>query len=282
MRDSIKTTLRGVSQVMLQNNALTGLLFLAGIFYNSWLMGLGAIAGNIISTISAKFFKYSDEDIKNGLYGFNGALVGIAIWFFFGVNIFTAMAIITGAVFSTFIMHAMKKRIPAFTAPFVISTWIIILGIKFLSIIPFLSTSLPQNISLNLFSAINMGIGQVMFQGSIVTGILFLLAILVNSRTAAIYALYGSLLGGLFATLLALPLTMVNIGLFGYNAVLCGIALGTKKWNGFILATFAILLSVLLNYGLDKIGIITLTAPFVIATWVALLVKNKSWVRLDY
>jgi urea transporter len=68
---------------------------------------------------------------------------------------------------------------------------------------------------------------------------------------------------------------MINIGLFGYNAVLCGIALGTKKWNGFMLATFAILLSVLLNHGLDKIGIITLTAPFVIATWVALLVESK-------
>ena len=275
MRDYIKTILRGVGQVMLQNNALTGLLFLAGIFYNSGLMGLGTIAGNIVSTISAKFLKYPDEDIKNGLYGFNGTLVGIAIWFFFSVNISTTLAVIIGAALSTVIMHAMKKRIPAFTAPFVISTWIVMLGIKLLDIIPFLSPSLPQNSSPDLLSAISMGVGQVMFQGNIITGILFLLAILVNSRTAAIYALYGSLLGGLFAILLALPLSMVNIGLFGYNAVLCGIALGTKKWNGFILATFAILLSVLLNYGLDKIGIITLTAPFVIATWVALLIK--SW-----
>ncbi|MDP2944337.1 MAG: urea transporter, partial [bacterium] len=32
-----KIILRGVGQVMLQNNALTGLLFLVGIFYNSWL-----------------------------------------------------------------------------------------------------------------------------------------------------------------------------------------------------------------------------------------------------
>ncbi|NCA77090.1 MAG: hypothetical protein EOM90_12225 [Alphaproteobacteria bacterium] len=75
--DYITTILRGVGQVMFQNNALTGILFLAGIFYNSWLMGLGAIAGNIASTITAKVLKYSDEDIKNGLYGFNGTLVGI-------------------------------------------------------------------------------------------------------------------------------------------------------------------------------------------------------------
>lgn len=276
MANYIKTTLRGVGQVMLQNNALTGLLFLVGIFYNSWLMGLGAIAGNIISTTSAKLLKYSDEDIKNGLYGFNGTLVGIAICFFFGVNIFTFLAIVIGSTLSTVIMQAMKKRVPAFTAPFVISTWIVMIGIELLRLAPFLSASLPQNNSLNLFSAVSMGIGQVMFQGNVITGIIFLLAILVNSRTAAIYAFYGSLLGSLFALLLALPITAINIGFFGYNAVLCGIALGTKSWDGFILATFAIILSVLLNYWLDKVGVITLTAPFVIATWAALSIKKQT------
>lgn len=275
MQNFVKTILRGVGQVMLQNNALTGLLFLVGIFYNSWLMGLGAIAGNIISTISAKFLKYSEEDIRNGLYGFNGTLVGIAIWFFFGVNIYTVLAIIIGATLSTVIMQAMKKRVPAFTAPFVLSTWAVMLGIKILNIAPFLSSPLAQNSSLDLFSTFSMGFGQVMFQGNLVTGILFLIAILVSSRTAAIYSVYGSLLGGLFALLLAIPLSAINLGLFGYNAVLCGIALGTKKWGGFILATLAIILSVLLNYGLDKIGIITLTAPFVIATWITLFVKYK-------
>jgi len=275
MQTYLKTILRGVGQVMLQNNALTGLLFLAGIFYNSWLLGLGAVVGNIISTISAKLLKYSDEDIKNGLYGFNGTLVGIAIWFFYGISFSTVLAVILGAALSTLIMHALKARIPALTAPFVISAWLVMLGIKLLDIIPFLSSPLPQHNSPDFLSAISMGISQVMFQGNIVTGILFLLAILVSSRTAAIYTLYGSLLGGLFAMLLAWPLTMVNIGLFGYNAVLCGIALGTKKWNGFLLATCAILLSVSLNYGLDKMGMITLTAPFVIATWVVLLVKSK-------
>lgn len=274
MTDYIKTTLRGVGQVMLQNNALTGLLFLGGIFYNSWILGFGAIVGNVISTISAKLLKYSNEDIKNGQFGFNGTLVGIAIWFFFDVNIFTFLAIVIGSAFSTLIMHPMKEKKLAFTAPFVISAWVVMLGITLLRLTPFLSAALPQQSSPNLFSAISMGIGQVMFQGNIVTGILFLLAILVNSRVAAIYAIYGSLLGGLFAMLLTLPLSAINLGLFGYNAVLCGIALGTKKWDGLILATFAIILSVFLNYGLDQIGIIPLTAPFVIATWAALLVKK--------
>jgi urea transporter len=260
---------------MLQNNALTGLLFLVGIFYNSWILGLGAIIGAIISTNSASILKYSKEDIDNGLYGFNGALVGVAVLFFFEINIFSIILIIAGSFLSTVAMCEMKKRIPAYTAPFVISTWVVILIIKFFNLVPFISSASLQANSLNLFSTISTGVGQVMFQGSIITGLIFIIAILINSRTSAIYAVYGSLLGGLFALLLSLPLDMINVGLFGYNAVLCGIALGTKKWSGFVFATFAILLSVLINYWLGGWGIITLTAPFVIATWIILLIKNE-------
>lgn len=45
---------RGVGQVMFQNNALSGWLMLLGILLNSWQMGLLAIAGNTISTLTAR------------------------------------------------------------------------------------------------------------------------------------------------------------------------------------------------------------------------------------
>lgn len=60
------TLLRGVGQVMLQNNALTGLLFLIGIFYNSWIMGLGAMLGVLVSTLVAEI-KKEHVDIFNKL-----------------------------------------------------------------------------------------------------------------------------------------------------------------------------------------------------------------------
>lgn len=276
MIDYFKIILRGIGQVMLQNNALTGLLFLVGIFYNSWIMGLGSIIGVIISTYSAYLFKYKKDDIENGLYGFNGVLVGIAIYFFFGLNLISTIFVILGSIFSTVIMYQMKRIIPAFTAPFVISTWIVFLIIKFLDIIPFLNSSLDKVNSLNTLSSVSMGFGQVMFQGSIITGIIFFIAILVNSRKAAVYAIYGSILGVLFALIFSLPISMINIGLFGYNAVLSAIALGDKNWKAFIFASIAILLSVLINYGLGFTGVITLTAPFVLATWIALFIKDKK------
>lgn len=277
MSNYLTIILRGVGQVMLQNNALTGLLFLVGIFYNSWLMGLGALLGNIASTVSARLLKYPAEDIKNGLYGFNGTLVGVATWYFFGFNLATTLAIVLGAAFSTVIMRTMQKKFPAYTAPFVISTWIVIFGIKFLGLAPLVASVLPPANSLNLFSAISLGFGQVMFQADIVTGLIFLLAILINSRLAAIYALYGSLLGGLFALLFSLPFNMINFGLFGYNAVLCAIALGDKKRSAFLLTTVTVCIAVLINFGLGEIGVIALTAPFVLATWLMLIIKKHNF-----
>lgn len=57
---------RGIGQVMFQNNALSGLLMLIGIFLNSWQMGILAVCGNIISTLTAYFSGYKHNDIKNG------------------------------------------------------------------------------------------------------------------------------------------------------------------------------------------------------------------------
>ena len=54
---------RGIGQVMFQNNALSGLLMLTGIFLNSWQMGILAVCGNIISTLTAYFSGYKHNDI---------------------------------------------------------------------------------------------------------------------------------------------------------------------------------------------------------------------------
>lgn len=64
---------RGISQVFLLNNVTTGILFLAGIFCNSWTMGIGAIIGVFVGTFTALFLKYNKSDIEQGLYGYNGA-----------------------------------------------------------------------------------------------------------------------------------------------------------------------------------------------------------------
>lgn len=273
----IKIILRGVSQVMLQNNAFTGLLFLIAIFYNSWIMGLGALIGVIISTITAFILNYEKKDINDGLYGFNGTLVGIALFFFFKINILLICLVILGSILSSIIMNFMHKRkLYPYTFPFVLSTWILIVFIKFLNLIPFQTQELIKAENLNILSSLSIGFGQVMFQANIITGIIFFIAILINSRISAIYALIGSSIGILTALVFSFPLNLINIGIFGFNSVLCGIALADKKLSSLFYALVSIIISVFIINGMINVSIIALTSPFVFATWITLALRKVA------
>lgn len=275
----IQIILRGIGQVMFQNNIYSGILFLIGIFYNSWLLGLAALLGTIISAGSALILKYPKEDIQNGLYGFNGTLTGIAVLLFFEVNLVTVLALIAGAVLSTLMMGLLKKMIPPFTAPFVVVTWFMIYSLLFVLNFPLLSSSEPTGNTIDILAATSNSFGQVMFQENVITGLFFLLGILVNNRLMAVYAVYAAVLGSLTGWLFSEPFSTINGGLMGYNAILCAIALTGKRWQDFLWITLAICLSTLLNIGLAMTGIITLTAPFVLVTWVIWKLKQETQVK---
>lgn len=265
---------RGIGQVMFQNNMYSGIIFTIAIFCNSWILGTAALSGTLISTSAARIFKYRKEDIENGLYGFNGALTGIAVLFFFEINIVTAFALIIGAVCSTLLMRILKDRISPFTAPFVFITWLLIGLLLFVfneELLPGPAVSAGR---INVLSALANGFGQVMFQENRISGILFLFAIGINSRLAAWYALYASLAGFLFGLLLSVPVSALNSGLMGYNGILCAIALAGTKRSDLGWVTLAVFLSVIINIGLAEAGMITLTAPFVLSTWIVLIVKG--------
>jgi urea transporter len=270
-----QTIFRGMGQVMFQNNVYSGILFFAGIFYNSWILGLAALFGTVISTVTAMILKYPEEDIQNGLYGFNGALTGIAMLFYFGFNPVTIVALIIGAVCSSLLMHGVKKLIPPFTAPFVVVTWVLIILLLFVFHSKLITGVESPSERLSILAATTNGFGQVMFQKNMITGLFFLLAILINSRLFALYSLYASLLGLLLGWLLSVPLTALNGGLMGYNGILCAIALAGTKRGNFKWVSLAVILSVLLNIGFNKMGMIALTAPFVLSTWIVLAVKSK-------
>ena len=81
--------LKGAGQVMFQGNAWTGIFFLAGIFYGAYTARMpavawGAVAGAFMSTITGYLLKYPTEKGLNGLWGFNGILVGCALPTFLG------------------------------------------------------------------------------------------------------------------------------------------------------------------------------------------------------
>ena len=88
-QDWSKIFLRGVGQVMFQDNALTGLLFLVGIAAGAFeegttfglLMAVGGLIGTVLGTITARLLRCDENQIRDGIYGYNAvAAIALYLW----------------------------------------------------------------------------------------------------------------------------------------------------------------------------------------------------------
>lgn len=180
--------------------------------------------------------------------------------------------------FSTWIVRLFSRQhsLPGFTAPFIFSVWIL-LGIctwitpDLLLVSETVSDTVRE---VDYVQAFCLGIGQVMFQENLLTGLFFLAGIGVNSWTGTFYTALGTLLPVLFAVFWGIDPEMLNMGLMGYNGVLCALALGGKTWKSFVWALCSVLLSVVLQFAGIKLGITTLTAPFVLSVWMIMIMQK--------
>ncbi|HRP38656.1 MAG TPA: urea transporter [Chitinophagales bacterium] len=269
-------SLNGVSQIMLQENSVTGVFFLVGIAISSLNMALAALLATIVGTATAYLFKYNFEEIQKGLYGFSAALVGVAIVLFFKLTVATWLLVIVGAAIATIIQHFfIKRNITAFTLPFVLVTWLFYYAASFLH--PTLLASqfplIPSENDIYFFYI--KGYGQVIFQANIWSGVLFLLGVFFHSRIAAIYGLAGAAIAGLAVLPLASSDAVAN-GLLSYNAVLCAIVFAGVKFKNCLWAFISVVLSLVIILLLQNLNILALTFPFVAASFLTLKIKNRN------
>lgn len=301
---------RGCGQVMFQNNPITGLLFFAGIFYNSPTLGICAVLGTMAATLTAQLLGVDKALVRSGLFGFNGTLAGIALPFFFTYEPNMLAYVVLNGAFTTIIMSALlnflgRWGVPALTAPFVLATWILMFCVyKFALFQPgaLIVPALPSLAGLadlgavtggTFWEGICKGVGEVMFQDNIITGIVFVVAIFVNSRISALFAVIGSLVGMLAALVMQSPEAPVRLGLYGFNSVLCGIAMGGIFFylnvRTFFYALGCMVLGAIATGAfsvlLSPIGMPGLTWPFIAITWLFLfagaLFRNISPVPID-
>ena len=106
--DFIKILLRGTGQVMFQNSAWTGLLFLVGIFWGAYIEGQGLVAwgallGVSVSTITGYILGFPAKDGEQGLWGFNGVLVGCAFPTFMGNTVWMWLALVLCSALTTWV-----------------------------------------------------------------------------------------------------------------------------------------------------------------------------------
>lgn len=283
--------LRGIGQVMLQNNSYTGLLFVIGIWYNSLLFGVAMLLGTAVSTATAMLLGGDRARVRAGLFGFNGGLVAIALLYFLQPNWLTWGCVGFAAACSTVIMAAMLFlldvwKMPVLTAPFVIASLCFFLAtarfgrLQSTHLLP--TAGLPKSVAVEgvvtastVAEGLFNGIAQVFFQGNILTGILFAAGLLIGSRVACASALVGSLTGLLVAWGMGASEPAIRSGAFGFNSVLVAIALASVF---FVMSRVSIVYALLatvatpivfaaVSAALEPLGVPALTLPFVLVTW---------------
>ncbi len=298
--------LRGIGQVVFQNNPMSGAMILAGIVYNSWIYGIVCLFGAVVSTATALLFKADRGLIKDGLFGFNGALIAIALVAYTSPHFTTGdwpnaylwVYIVLSAAFTTILVPAFgavlgPHKVPGLTMPFVLATWFFLGALLQFSTIDVSNALKPTSPSdftgprpdytwITWLHGITMGIAEIFFQDNWVTGVIILIGIAVNTRIGAGMALMGSTLAVASAVFYGAHDEAIRDGLFGYNAALTAMALGGLFYvlnvPGFIYTVIGVLVTARvwasLAIFLEPTGMPVLTSAFVFVTWLMLLAKN--------
>ena len=98
----ITASLKGISQVILIENVITGLLILIAITIDSYYLGIIALLSAIIGTLVGKFGGADEQTINQGLLGYNSVLTGMALALFLSGPYMWIIALVGSAVAAIF------------------------------------------------------------------------------------------------------------------------------------------------------------------------------------
>lgn len=299
--NAFKAYFNGIGQVMFQESPWTGILFLAGIFWGAYAAHMpavawGAVVGTAASTIAGYLTTPRSTDGVQGLYGFNGVLVGCALPTFLAPTPLMWATIVFISMASTWVRNALNNvmgpwKVTSYTFPFVLLTWMVLLasgvltGLKGVELstaalpVHVESTVMPSMDFVSLLEYWLKGVAQVFLINNWITGIIFLVALAVCSRWAAFWAAVASAIALAMVILFKGSGADISAGLFGFSPVLTGIAVGCTfykpSWRSALWAIAAIIATVFIQAGMDALvsplGIPTLTGPFCVATWLFML-----------
>ncbi len=310
--DFVDYCLRGVGQVVFQNNPLTGLAILVAIWIFSPWVGFAGVLGLLASTVLALMLGMDRGAIRAGLYGFNGVLVGLALATFLGphwnVGIMGYVVVVAG--FSTILMASLGKifigswGVPPFTLPFNFATLIFLvaaLQLRYghLTLAPHAPALLGHDVHAALrasaastdhttfggiLNAIFRGIGQLFFADSVLSGVIMIVGIAICSRISAVFALVGSIVGMLTGLAVGADGFAIYHGLWGFNSFDACLAIAgvfyVLSWRSALLGVGCAIAAAMLFGALGSLftpwGLPALTLPFCFATLAFVVMKDTS------
>jgi urea transporter len=281
--------LRGVGQVDLQANPITGAFILVSLWVAGWDIGLFATIGTVVSTATARVLRVNRNDISQGLQGFSGCLTGIALVSSLGRHPSTYLLAVVGAILCTLVTAALTTLLAPYelsplTAPFCVVSGVMVIGAPAFSRVwhegnPAAVTSTTSGDTglswHDLWHAFFTDVAQIFLVDKWYVGLIMLVGLAFAGGWVLLYAALGSVVGIVVAWALGAPTALIANGIYGYNAVLVAIAVGAvflrrDGWGGgYALFGAAVTtgLTAALTAFFKPFGGHTFTWPFILTTW---------------
>lgn len=231
--EQVDATSRGFGQVIFLNSSKSGNVILLSLALADPSLAAFSALGAMTSTSTARSLGLDDKAWKDGLWGYNGALVGCAASVFGGFAPYAIAGTLVGAVAAPAVSASLKNAaaMPQWTWSFNIVTLTALM--QTLPLMGADSASMADGMAEKATPVWDAmlsplaGISQIFVIPSHLTGVGIVAAIGMYSPKLALHALGGSVTGCTVGIMLGAEVSDVALGLFGYNSALTSMAVGT-------------------------------------------------------
>lgn len=260
----LSAVLAGISQIYFVNHVFAGVLMLLAVAWVSPYMALTMTLATLSGTLLARWRNWEPQVWRDGLFGFNAALVGLAVGLFAPPHPGLLVLAAAGGAASAWLYFSLRRMagIPWYTLPFnlLVLPWLYASGSRLLEV--------PEGHKFALSA-----VGQVVFLPDSLSALLICASLLLAGAGLLCWALVGGVLASLIAWGLGVSTDYIAFGLAGYNGVLTAIGLYWHRlpmaWILAGIGAAGVMTGLML-----KLGLPMLTMPFVLSCWLCLALRR--------
>ena len=234
------------------------------------------LAAAFIAPAGRKLLGARDPVLETGLPGLNPCMIAISLPAFFhtgwtNAGMWIVLLVSVACAVALVRLCVAVLPFPTLALPFLIIFWSLDAAAPRLEFLQPIVFQTPQPELFRPFTAVLSSLGQTLFTPSIWSGLLFITGLSLSNWRHGLIAVIGATIGTAVSYYYrsADPVS-ANLGLFGFNGVLTAVSVFMLCGDKLRLAILGALLATILTPAVAEFGVLTLSAPYVLTTWLML------------
>ncbi|AOW93402.1 hypothetical protein BFN03_14150 [Rhodococcus sp. WMMA185] len=217
-----------------------------------------------------------------GFAGLNPCLIALALPTFLQTdwtNLGMWVVLLVCVVVAVVMVHLLVRILPfpILVLPFLIILWTLFALAPHLGVLEPVTFDSSQSTVFTPVIAVLSSLGEAVLSPNIWSGSLFLVGVLLSNWRHGVVALVGAIIGTAVSYYYRdVDPTSVDLGLYGFNAVLAAVGVYVLCGNKLRLAILAALIATITMPAFNSLSVPAASAPFVSAVW---LVLALGWIE---